>query len=76
MQVKINFLASLRHYNNGEEIKILELEPDMKIKKLISFLNLPKGEIMQVVIEGRKKGNDETIGVCNEIFIFPILSGG
>jgi hypothetical protein len=76
MRLTVHLLGGLRHYHGGIETVEVEIEPSTMVNELFARFNLPPGEVMQVLSNGRRLDKNGLIGEVTEVEIFPILAGG
>ena len=76
MRVTVSLLGGLRHYAEGEEVHVLDLAPGLTAGELADRFGIPRGEVLQVLADGRRVEPADPIGDCREVSVLPILVGG
>jgi len=74
MKVTIKLFATLRNYNENQQI--LEVDDGTTPKNLIKDLNVPEAEVAIIMINGRGSKLDSVLKDSDVVALFPAVGGG
>jgi hypothetical protein len=72
--VRVNL--TLKKYVHGKEFIEVRMEKSTPLPTVLEQIGLPEEEVGLVIRNGRWEQKNCTVGVKDELNLFPILSGG
>lgn len=74
MKVRVKLFATLR--NGREKDKVYELNEKTKIKDVIEMLNIDRGDVKILLINGQDADFETELNEGDVVAIFPPVGGG